>query len=248
MNTVKSIMERNGIMVSVANKSDFDSKKFDLVQGLNKLLKFSKGQQENANALPELNQTLACNSLSAVIKYLDLCNDPSYLGQFKFLNLNISRYVHMDNAAVSALNIFPKQISNNINTFKYDSILGVLDRCRTAQGNRLMMQWLKQPLRDLATIKDRHDIVECFVANSSIRNDLHDDYLKRMPDLMNLIKKIMRKKSSLQDIYKIYQVVARIPKLLSLLEMMGNTTIESMICDPLKICIEVNIFLKINFN
>jgi DNA mismatch repair protein MSH2 len=93
--------------------------------------------------------------------------------------------VHLDAAAVSALNIFPKPgTPMNSPSFKWQSILGVLDRCRTPQGHRLMAQWLKQPLRNQETIKDRLDIVECLVDGVSARAELHDDYLKRFPDII----------------------------------------------------------------
>lgn len=96
-----------------------------------------------------------------------------------------NRFVHLDAAAVSALNLLPKPgISFNSSAYKWLSILGVLDRCKTSQGHRLMAQWVKQPLRDEASIKDRHDIVQCFIDASTARTELHDAYMKKMPDVM----------------------------------------------------------------
>lgn len=86
---------------------------------------------------------------------------------------------------MSALNLLPKPgTSVNSTAYKWQSILGVLDRCQTPQGHRLMAQWVKQPLRNEATIKDRHDIVQCLVEASNARSELHDTYLKKMPDVM----------------------------------------------------------------
>lgn len=234
---IKTLMERNSVMVSIGKKSDFDAEINALVQELNKLLRLKKGQKENAFVLPELNKKLACQSLSAVIKYLELGNDSSNLGQFEISTLSPRQFVHMDNAAVTALNIFSKRSRNNINSFKYESIFDVLNRCRTPQGHRLMIKWLKQPLRDAAAINDRHDIVECFLSNPSIRKDLYDDYLKQIPDMITLSKRLFRKKS-LQDIYRIYQVIARMPKFLGLFKMIGSSVVDSIICEPLKSIIE----------
>lgn len=92
---------------------------------------------------------------------------------------------------MSALNLLPKPGTDvNSQAYKWQSILGVLDRCQTPQGHRLMAQWIKQPLRNEDLIKDRHNIVQCFVDASTMRLELYDEHLKRLPDiLVNLIIK-----------------------------------------------------------
>lgn len=122
----------------------------------------------------------------------------------------------------------------NSAAFKWHSVLGVLDRCRTPQGHRLVNQWLKQPLRSIDIIKDRQDIVESLVDSTNVRSELHDVHLKRIPDILILIKKLLRKKASLQDIYRLYQVVLRIPIVLRLLESIENTAMRSIVLDPMK--------------
>lgn len=103
---------------------------------------------------------------------------------FKFFSLNF-RFVHLDAAAVSALNLLPKPgTATNSPAYKWQSILGVLDRCQTAQGHRLMAQWIKQPLRNEELIRDRHDIVQCFFEASTARCELYEEHLKRMPDIL----------------------------------------------------------------
>lgn len=228
-------MERNGVLITIRKKSEFAIEKSELIQDLNKLIRFENGQQETVNTLPEISKTIAMSALGAAIKYLELSSDQANLGHYEMNLLNLNRYVHLDAAAVSALNIFPKPgTPMNSTTFRWQSILGVLDRCRTAQGHRLLSQWLKQPLRNEASIKDRHDIVECFIDSSRTRNELHDDYLKRMPDIMMLGKKLMRKKASLQDIFRLYQIVVRTPKILELLSDLENVAVNNVLYTPMK--------------
>ncbi len=205
--TIKTLLERNNVMVTTAKRSDFNLTKSDLVRDLNKLLKFEKGQLENANALPEMSKTVAMGALGAALKYLNIIEDSNNLGHFEMKLLNLKRYVgcalhmrsflkaltfriflsfvHLDAAAVSALNLLPKPGTPlHSLAYKWQSILGVLDRCKTPQGHRLMAQWIKQPLRNEAVIKDRHDIVQCFIDASNARTDLHDGYMKKTPDVM----------------------------------------------------------------
>ena len=106
----------------------------------------------------------------------------------------------MDSAAIRALNVEPRTDSQNPNASA--SILTLLDKCRTPQGHRLLAQWVRQPLRDLSLIKERHDIVEVLFKNNDLRSSLSEDYLRRVPDLQSLAKKLARKKANLQDCYK----------------------------------------------
>jgi len=125
------------------------------------------------------------------------------MNQFKLNQIEQSRYIRLDSAAIKALNIEPH--TDTIPTLHGNtvaSILTLLDKCRTAQGHRLIAQWVRQPLKDLSLIKERHDIVELLVNNNELRSTLSDDYLKRIPDLQQLAKKLARKKLTLQDCYK----------------------------------------------
>ncbi|XP_055591799.1 DNA mismatch repair protein spellchecker 1 isoform X2 [Uranotaenia lowii] len=232
---VKILLERNNVIVTMKKKQEFLLEKNDVVQDLNKLIRFTKGQQESANTLSETSKTVALAALGVAIRYLELVNESSNHGQYDLKLLNLNRFVHLDAAAVSALNLFPKPGTNMSSAaFKWQSILGVLDRCRTPQGHRLMAQWIKQPLRDYEVIKDRHDIVECFLNNATCRTELHEVHMKRLPDILILIKKLLRKKASLQDIFRLYQVILRIPKILRLLEEQDSTTVISTLYNPMK--------------
>lgn len=178
-------MERNNVLITVRKKTEFSFEKSDIIQDLNKLLHFQKGQQENANALPEVSKLLAMSSLGAAIKYLDLVADPMNFGHYKLSLLNLDRFVYLDAAAVYALNLLPKAGTPiNSPSYRWQSILGVLDRCQTPQGHRLMAQWVRQPLRNEEIIRERHDIVENFVEASTTRAEIHEEYLKRVPDIL----------------------------------------------------------------
>ncbi|XP_039301135.1 DNA mismatch repair protein Msh2-like [Nilaparvata lugens] len=67
---IKMIMERSGALVTVCKKSDFSTD--NLVQDMNKLILFKEGQQQNANALPQMNLATATGALAALVKYLEV--------------------------------------------------------------------------------------------------------------------------------------------------------------------------------
>ncbi|EDW57604.1 DNA mismatch repair protein spellchecker 1 [Drosophila virilis] len=235
---VKTLLERNGVMITVPKRGSA-AERNDLLQDLNRLLRFAKGQQEDANGRKELQMQLAAEALRVAIRYLDLINDAGNLGHYELKQLDLKRFVHLDSAAVAALNIMPKPGTHpTMPSYRWQSILGVLDHCRTPQGHRLMAQWVKQPLRSSEILNDRHNIVQCLLESPETLDTLSMDYLKRIPDILMLTKKLMRRKASLQDLFRIYQVILRTPKILQLLLSLEHSTVQSVLCAPFKSFLE----------
>lgn len=226
------MLERNGILVSPLKKSEF-AVNADFHQDLEKLVRFKKGQKKSVHTIPELKLEIAMGAVAAGIKYLEVINEESNLAKFTVQALNLKRFVHLDAAAVYALNLFPPaDVNYRSSLYKWQSVLGVLDRCKTNQGRRLLNQWLKQPLRNIEMIRERQDVVECFVENQEVRSSFHKDHLRSLPDVLMLSNKLSRKRANLQDVFKIYQVVLRLPEILKLLKSMDNPVVKSAVFDP----------------
>lgn len=230
--TIRTVVERNGILVVNAKKSDFNSD--DIAQDLNRLLYFYDGQKRDASVFPETNKREAMCSLQAVIKHLNLTGNEQNFNQFRINSLDVHQYVRLDNAALGALNVFPKQ-SVNVHSAagKASSVLGVLDNCCTPQGHRMLEQWLKQPLKDINLINERLDIVESLVNNTEIRQTLVQNYLQHIPDLLMLGRKLGGKKATLQDCYRIYQATNNVPAITAVLRKLANKCVKSVLLDPI---------------
>lgn len=228
---VKEVLERNGLLVTVQKKSDF-SNNAEFHQDLEKLVRFKKDQKKSVHTIPELKLNLAMGAVAAGLKYLEVIKDESNLGKFEVKSLNLKRFVHLDAAAVYALNLFPPaDVNYRSSLYKWQSVLGVLDRCKTNQGRRLMNQWLKQPLRNLEMIRERQDIIESFVENQEVRSSLHKEHLNNIPDVLMLNNKLSRKRAGLQDVFKIYQIILRLPEIIRLLKEVNNAIVESVLVE-----------------
>jgi len=83
-------------------------------------------------------------SMQALLNYLGLLNDRVNFGAFTITTHDLSQYLRLDRSALRALSVFSEPGQGGVN--KNDSLFGLLNKCKTSQGTRLLAQWLKQPL------------------------------------------------------------------------------------------------------
>ncbi|KAL9539132.1 hypothetical protein MBANPS3_010452 [Mucor bainieri] len=206
---IRGILERCNVIATERKKSDYDSK--HIAQDLNRLLE----GDVSVEALPEFEMKNAMASCACMIRYLRLLEDEENYSKYILKHHDLSQYMRLDGPALSALNLMPTARDGSSST---TSLYGLLNKCQTAQGSRLFTQWLKQPLLNLEAICKRQDIVEAFCDNTELRQSLHEDHLKQVPDLHRLGKKFQKGNATLQDVIRIYQVVIHLPAMLQCLQ------------------------------
>lgn len=229
------VIDRNGVLVNKVNMSEFAHN--NSAQDLNKLLYFGDGQKRDYLIFPDLSNDDTIDSLQAVISYLKLVSHATNHNQFKVISWDFQRFVRLDDAALTALNVLP-QYSGAFNVEnspeKFHSIFGILDCCATLQGRRMLEKWLRMPLRDINKINERLEIVGALVNNPEIRTVLNKVNLTRFTDMMTLCRKLGSKKATLSDLYKVYQSVNNIEDLTLTLIQSENAIIKSVLIEPLK--------------
>lgn len=218
---IKELLERCDIPITERKSSEFNTR--DIEQDLERLLPSTI----SVSALPQLNSTLAMSATAALIKYLGLMSQTNNFGRFELLQHDLSQYMRLDSSAMKALNLMPGPRDGS----KTMSLFGLLNKCKTVAGTRLLAQWLKQPLMDLAEIENRHLLVEAFVENSMVCQSLQEDQLQVIPDINRLVRKLQRTGSSggatLEDVVRLYQMVIRLPDLIEALESVTDETYQS---------------------
>ncbi|CAB4031835.1 DNA mismatch repair Msh2 [Paramuricea clavata] len=152
--------------------------------------------------------------VAVIVKYLEMLSDDSNFSRFHISTIDLNQYMKLDAAAVRALNLLPSSLDGSN---KSVSLLGLLNKCRTPQGKRLLGQWIKQPLLDEKKIEERLNIVEAFFNNVVLRQTVQEE-LKKFPDFSRIAKKFQKNRATLQDCVRVYQAVGRMQELVTSLD------------------------------
>ena len=99
---------------------------------------------------------------------------------------------------------------------KKGSLLGVLDRTKTALGGRLLRKYIEQPLVDRERIEKRLDAVEELCQRSVDREELRE-YLHAIYDLERLLGKVSYKTANPRDLIALRNSLAMLPSLRTVL-------------------------------
>lgn len=124
-------------------------------------------------------------------------------------------------------------------------LLRVLDHTVTPMGGRLLRKWVVLPLKDLAAIEARQEIVAAFQSDAGLLQDT-DEALKQIGDLERLISKVPMGKISPREIQQLKKALGVIGPLKELLANSGHKGLETLVAklDPLPgLCAEIDLRL-----
>lgn len=219
---IVEMMGRLGILVTQRMVAQFAPK--DVDRDLEKLTGKSSLELQD-----ELSMNVALGACGAALKFLGIMSHSSNLGQYSVEKHDLNQYMKLDSAALRALNVMPSVRDGS----KSMSLFGLLNKCRTISGSRLLAQWLKQPLMDLESIKQRHDLVEEFINNPVLRSRIQEDLMHVVPDLGKIQRKFHTQKAKLEDVVRIYHLAIRLPEFIEELSAAEHEGLKAAYVSPL---------------
>ncbi len=95
---------------------------------------------------------------------------------------------------------------------KAHTLLGVLDRTATPMGARLLRDWILHPLRDLATLARRQDIIAAFLAEPFLLAKCRDS-LKGIRDIERTTSRLSQNSGNARDLQSLATSLSHIPAL-----------------------------------
>ncbi len=105
-------------------------------------------------------------------------------------------FVWMDKFTIRNLELYHSNNSNAV------TLIQVIDKTLSPMGGRLLKRWLALPLKSVAAIKARHDVVQYFYENETALMEIQSS-LKGVGDLERLISKVATAKVSPREVVQL---------------------------------------------
>ncbi|MBR5441185.1 MAG: DNA mismatch repair protein MutS, partial [Prevotella sp.] len=171
----------------------------------------------------------------AVMQYLEMTQHTA-VGHITHLQrIEEEKYVRLDKFTIRSLELVqPMQEGGH-------SLFSVIDRTTTPMGGRMLHRWLVFPLKDVAPINHRLDVVDYFFREPSFR-ELIDQQLQRIGDLERIISKVAVGRVSPREVVQLKNALLAIEPIKKALETDAANVIPEalkMIGSRLNLCEEI---------
>ena len=117
------------------------------------------------------------------------------------------------------------ELIDSLSGDKSSSLLKVIDRTVTGPGGRLLASRMANPLRDVAAVNRRLDMVEFFLNRHGLRQDIRS-LLKETADVGRAVSRLCVGRGGPRDLANIKNTLGIIPKLRNLLSCKAKESVE----------------------
>ena len=165
----------------------------------------------------------AVMSLGALLSYLLETQKQSLSQLTSCKYFDIGQRMSLDKASLRNLEI----IETLYDKRKQGSLLGILDKTRTAMGARLLKAWISEPLKDVNEINRRLDAVEELILDPLIQNNLNEA-LNEVYDFERLAARIASGHANGRDMLALKNSFDALPEIKNCLGYAKSAYLESI--------------------
>jgi DNA mismatch repair protein MutS len=145
----------------------------------------------------------------AILQYLDTTQHDKLKHITSIARLYHEEYVWIDKFTLRNLELL---YSTNENA---KTLIDIIDRTQTPMGSRMLKRWVAFPLKDIAQINTRLQLVEFFTKSYDFVQELINN-LRHIGDLERLISKVSIAKAGPRDVVQINNALFAIKKIKNL--------------------------------
>jgi DNA mismatch repair protein MutS len=106
------------------------------------------------------------------------------------------QYIWMDRFTIRNLELYHANSANAV------TLLDVIDKTISPMGGRTLKRWLALPLKNIAAIKKRHEVVQFFLDNTTLHQKIQHQ-IKQIGDIERLISKVATGKVNPREVIQL---------------------------------------------
>jgi DNA mismatch repair protein MutS len=91
------------------------------------------------------------------------------------------------------------------------TLAGIMDRCQSPMGSRLLRRWIQRPLRDAERLKARYQAIETLITSGSVE-DLQSR-IDGIGDVERILSRVALRSARPRDLRQLSEALSRIPEL-----------------------------------
>jgi DNA mismatch repair protein MutS len=150
----------------------------------------------------------------AILYYLDITQHEQ-LGHITSLaRIEENRYVWLDKFTIKNLELFHSPYEGA------RTLIDVMDKTISPMGGRLLKRWISLPLKDIQPVNERLDVVQYFVENIAIKDEIAG-LIRQIGDLERLISKVAVNRINPREVVQLKRALKAIEPLKVLCENSG---------------------------
>jgi DNA mismatch repair protein MutS len=167
----------------------------------------------------------------AILQYLEASHYRNLHHINAIARLDEAQYVWLDRFTIRNLELLAPQHDEGV------ALIDILDQTLTAMGARLLRRWILIPLKEVATINERLDIVATLTEGEELLANLHQ-HLRQLSDLERLAGKLAVQRINPREFYSLQKTLTHTQPILAALQAHGHPALLQLIkqfcpCDHL---------------
>ncbi|MDR2347006.1 MAG: DNA mismatch repair protein MutS [Planctomycetaceae bacterium] len=146
---------------------------------------------------------------------------------------HVDSFMEIDETSRSSL-----ELTRTMRTGKRDgTLLGVLDKCITPMGSRMLADWVTSPLMDIGKINSRLDAITELLTEKFTLPNIRDK-MRKIYDLQRLMTRVIQNRCSPRDLGMITQTLTILPFFTEQLSGVKSSLLQD-ICNNIDPCTEL---------
>jgi len=155
----------------------------------------------------------------AILHYLDLTHHHQTKHIVNLSRIEEDKYVWLDRFTIRNLELF-SSINEGAKT-----LVQVIDKTISPMGARLLKRWIALPLKEIAAINNRQNVVEFFVRETDQKENL-EEHIREVGDIERIISKVAVGRINPREVVQLKHALQAIAPIKEICSRTGNDNLQ----------------------